>query len=612
MSSFNALNPSKEISVNLLITKPNIRLLQQIAIISAVFAVLLSVLIIVNYLQLQRADPLNTKALNAMVERLRVNPEDQALRDQVRELDLLVRRAFFTNQWQVKTGGLLLLCSILVMVTCLQAIGYFKKISPEIPGKEQENVFVFRKTGRTWIAGSGTALVLIALFFAWLTNNALSDKIDLALLGNGKNADSTLIAITPTIDSLNQTTIDSAGIVVDSAIMAAPTDGFPNLNELRTNFPAFRGVGGLGIAYQKNIPTSWDGKSGKNIRWKLKIPLQGYNSPIIWNNNIFLSGASEKSREVYCIDKTSGKIRWKASVNDIPGSPALAPKVNGETGFAAPSLTTDGRRVYAIFANGDLIALDFEGKKVWAKNLGLPKNHYGHSSSLVMVDDKLIVQYDQSGSANLLALVGKTGDVIWKTARNVRISWSSPIIVNQGKQAEIVLAADPFVAAYDAVTGKELWKLDAISGEVGPSPAYADGVIFTVNEYAKLAAIQTGNPPKLLWEDSEFLSDVPSPVATKDYLFLATSYGNLVCYEAKTGKKLWDHDFGNKVYSSPILVEGKIYILDSKGFMHIVKADKSFSLVAESPLGEGSFCTPAFADGMIIIRGNTHLYCISK
>ena len=595
-----------------MITKPNIRLLQQIALISAVFAVLLSVLIIVNYLQLQRADPLNTKALNAMVERLRANPEDQALRDQVRELDLLARRAFFTNQWQVKTGGLLLLCSILVMVTCLQAIGYYKKISPEISGKDQENVFVFRKTGRIWIAGSGTVLVMTALLFAWLTHNSLSDKIDLALQGNNAKTDTINVAGTFVPDALNTGTTDTALISKDSSVASAPTDGFPGQSELRANFPSFRGVGGLGVAYQKNIPITWDGKSGKNIRWKLKIPLQGYNSPIVWNDNIFLSGASEKSREVYCIDKNSGKIRWKTAVNDVPGSPAQSPKVNAETGYAAPSLTTDGRRVYAIFANGDLIALDFEGKKVWAKNLGLPKNHYGHSSSLIMVEDKLIVQYDQSGSANLMAIAGKTGDVIWKTARNVRISWSSPIVVNQGKQAEIILAADPYVASYESVSGKEIWKLEAISGEVGPSPAYADGVVFTVNEYAKLAAIQIGTQPKLLWEDSEFLSDVPSPLATKDYLFLATSYGNLVCYEAKTGKKLWDHDFGNKVYSSPMLAEGKIYLLDSKGVMHIVKAEKSYSLVSEAPLGEGSFCTPAFADGTIIIRGNTYLYCISK
>ncbi len=596
-----------------MIIKPNIRLLQNIAIISAVLAVLLCVLIIVNYLQLQRADPLNTKALNSMVDQLQANPENQQLRDQIRELDLLARRAFFTNQWQVKTGGLLLFCSILVIIICLQIIEYFRHKLPEVPDSKKFNIFELRKISRNWIAGAGIFLFVTAFIFAWLSHNELGREIDIALLMNSKSADSSerFNGIEKnSAQELDGNTNDSP----DSNTVASSSsvDGFPGIQEIRSNFTSFRGPGGNGIAWQKNIPVNWDGKSGKNIKWKTNIPLQGYNSPIVWKDKLFLSGANEKTREVYCLDVNSGKLVWKTTVDKIPGSPGQAPKVNIETGFSAPTLTTDGRRVYAIFANGDLIALNMEGEKVWSKNLGLPKNHYGHSSSLMMFQDKLIVQYDQSGSASITALAGKTGDVIWNTPRKVRISWASPIVVNTGSRVEIILAADPSVASYDAVTGKELWKIDCISGEVGPSLAYADGIVYAVNEYSKLSAIQIGDTPKILWEDTEYLSDVPSPVATENYLFLTTSYGTVACYEAKTGKKLWEKEFGNKVYSSPVLVEGKIYLLDSKGIMHIFKADKIFTSIAEPQLGEGSFCTPAFADGMIFLRGNKNIYCISK
>jgi glucose dehydrogenase len=229
-----------------------------------------------------------------------------------------------------------------------------------------------------------------------------------------------------------------------------------------------------------------------------------------------------------------------------------------------------------------------------------------------MYRDKVIVQYDQTGNASVIALYGKNGEVAWKTTRNVRVSWTSPILVNTGNRMELILVADPYVASYNPENGNELWKIDCISGEVGPSLAYADGMVYSVNEYSKLAAVKTEGTNEILWEDNEYLSDVPSPVATSKYLFLVTSYGVAVCYDAKTGSKYWFKEFGTTIYASPILADGKIYLLNSKGTMYIFKADQTFSLVGEPQLGEGSFCTPAFIDGGIVIRGDKNLYCIGK
>jgi len=229
-----------------------------------------------------------------------------------------------------------------------------------------------------------------------------------------------------------------------------------------------------------------------------------------------------------------------------------------------------------------------------------------------MFRDKVIIQYDQTGNACVMALEGKTGEVAWKTTRNVRVSWSSPIVVNTGNRMELILAADPYVASYDPETGSELWKVDCISGEVGPSVAYSDGVVYSVNEYSKLAAIKVSGAPGILWEDNEYLSDVPSPVATGKYLFLVTSYGVTVCYDAKTGNKYWVKEFGNQIYASPVYTDGKIYLMNSKGTMYIFNADKTFSLTGEPQIGEGSVCTPAFVDGGIIIRGDKNLYYIGK
>ncbi len=594
-----------------------ISLLRSIATASALLAFVLCILISVNYLQVKRSDPLNSPAIKTLDERFRNNPEDEQIKSEIRELDLLVRKAFFTSQWQIRTGGYLLLFSVLLVIICLKTAEMLTAKMPEVPASAIDNFWDSRKLNRKWVAYSGAFLVCISLLFAFLTHNDLSKTLERAAITPKVVSDSTQIADNtrtevPVTDSANVVADSTQPAAKDSVELVNTMDGFPTQQEINNNFPAFRGPGGNGIVFQRGFPTSWDGRSGKNIKWKTTIPLPGYNSPIVWNDKIFLSGASATKREVYCFDLNSGKILWTKVVEKITGSPATTPKVDGETGFAAPTLTTDGRRVYAIFANGDLVALDFEGKQVWAKNLGLPKNHYGHSSSLIMYHDLLIVQYDQSGNTNVMAFAGKTGEQVWKTGRNVKITWASPILVNTGKRNEVMLVAEPFVISYNPANGKELWRFNCILGEVGPSLAYADGVVFSVNEYSKLAAVQMGASPQLLWEDDEYLSDIPSPVATAKYLFMPTSYGVMVCYDAKTGTKYWEHDFAAPTYASPILVDGNIFQMDKKGVMHIFKADKTYTSVNESPLGEGSVCTPAFAGGKIIIRGDKNLYCIAK
>ena len=153
---------------------------------------------------------------------------------------------------------------------------------------------------------------------------------------------------------------------------------------------------------------------------------------------------------------------------------------------------------------------------------------------------------------------------------------------------EIITTADPYVASYNPETGEELWKLSCISGEVGPSPAYANGMLFTINDYSKLAAIKLGDQPKVLWETSDD------------------------CYDAQAGTKYWTHEFNNSIYSSPMLVDGKVYLLDRTGLMHIFKADKEYVSISENKLGEKSVCTPAFTNGHIFLRGEKNLFCIGK
>ena len=120
------------------------------------------------------------------------------------------------------------------------------------------------------------------------------------------------------------------------------------------------------------------------------------------------------------------------------------------------------------------------------------------------------------------------------------------------------------------------------------------------------------NPSEIFWENYEILPDASSPVAYKDMLFVASSYGEFTCINTLDGSEIWFHEFDNGAYASAIIAEEKIFLLDRTGIMHICKADKEFQLISEPKLGEKSDCTPAFANGKIFIRGEKNLFCIGK
>jgi len=587
----------------------NNELWKKIAYGTAFFAVFIAILLIVNYIQYSQLDPVNAKIIENLMQRLNEDPNNEALREEIRSIDLLSRKAYFTSQWQIRMGGYLLLAAVALFVIAMQILLSGKR---EVEYLEKDEAFFAQAKARKWLIFGGLSLVMLALISAFLSHKQLENTFVQNIANDSLPSDSLSAENNQVNENEELAAEELSDTLKNIDSLAIEQTPFPTAKEVAENYATFRGIGGNGVVYKKNVPTKWNGTSKQNILWKIKTPLQGYNSPIIWGDKLFVSGADETKREVYCFDRNTGKLLWTHQVKNVAGSPSSAPKVTADTGHAAPTLATDGRRVYAIFSNGDVVAVDMEGNRVWARNLGVMGNHYGHSSSLMLFQDKLIVQYDQKSEAKVMALNILTGKTVWSTPRKVKISWASPIVVSTGKQTEVILVADPYVASYNPYTGKENWKIDCIFGEVGPSAAYADGVVFATNEYANLSAIKLGETPEILWQSDEYMSDVPSPIATKDYLFLITSYGAVACYGSKDGKKLWEHEFSTGFYGSPVLVNNSIYLIDMKGNTHIFSASDKFNLIATNPLGENSTCTPAFADGRIYIRGKENLYCIGK
>ena len=609
-----------------------IKLAQRIASIAAGFALIMAVLLIANFAQTKLNKPIDNKTIPALVKRLSENPGDETLKTEIRAFDLMARKAYFTSQWQIRTGIYLMFLGVIISILAIRFILAAKSKLNEIDSVEKVNE-LDKLVAQKWVIYVGSGLIVVALGSGFLASNSLKDYMvnENIAVQEEKPAE---IAVAPAVKeqastansqtAQPETTANTENVVVPNAIVANPAEtpaapatakpaGLPTQAELKANYPFFRGPQGDGVAFQKNTPTDWNGAGGKNVIWKVKVPKAGFSSPIIWGNQLFVTGADAQSRVVYCYDKNSGKLLWEAAADNIEGSPAKMPKVTADTGLAAPTMATDGRAVFAIFATGDVIALDMSGKRLWARNLGVPDNHYGHGSSLIVYKDKLLIQYDTNKSGKLMALDTQAGTTAWETVRSSKISWSSPILVNTGSRTELIMTTNPNVNGYDPQTGKELWNIACLSGEVGPSAGYADGMVFAANEYAKLVGIKIGGgTAEIAWEADEFLPEVSSPLAVNGLLYVATTYGVFACYDAKTGTKNWSQEYGDVFYSSPIYADGKVYITDMTGKTHIVKATKDYLLIGTPELGEKAVCSPVFQDGRVYLRGMNNLYCLGK
>ena len=587
------------------------KLYRNIAIVTSVFILALTVMLGVSYYQMQQVSPLETGVMETLKELNETNGDNEVLQQQIRELDLLSRKAYFVKEGQLKMGIYLLLGMAIVLALCLNL--YYKE-TKNLPEKEYDPIdeWMAKSRARNYLGWAAAVVALIGVglvavqhvdwkgLMAWEKEMVAADSVEqMAMLEPSADAqlsDANSVADTLRTDSVKGEETDSAEV-----------DDMP---ELKIASRAFRGNNSSAASSARGIATSWNLSGKKNILWQSSIPKHGYNSPVITGRNVFITGADAKARELYCYDVWTGELKWTVKADGIAGSPSSMPKVNADTGLAASTVATNGEEVCAIFATGDVICANMEGKRLWAKNIGLPDNHYGYASSLLMYGNTLIIQYQNNSNAKILALSTKNGNQIWSKSAKDKIAWSSPIIATLGGKSALVVMGNPAIAAYNPGNGAELWRVECMSGEVGSSPASAGGVVFGASEYAKCIAID-GATGETLWEASDYLPECSSLAATKDLVFCATSYGMVCAYDAKTGEVKKEHDLTTPFYSSPVVVDGKVYLFSNSGKVYIFSAS-TFDLITSFETGEKTFATPAFTDGMMIVRTDKSLYCVKK
>ncbi|MBS2099160.1 outer membrane protein assembly factor BamB family protein [Carboxylicivirga linearis] len=622
---------------------------RNITLVSAIFIVTFSIMLITNYFQVRQSSPLQTEIIESLKELNIQNSGNTELQAQIRQLDLMARKAYFVSMDHLITGVYILIGMLLVFIVSIRL--YFSNYK-DIPEKELDPIdeWVIKTQARKYVGFTATGMAAIALLFVVLSTPFLKDNTDkpkeeplqaslvaqetttaepqqeavVETIDQSEPEEETIETPEPAVVETEEPTISEKPEVKEDVkqetvpekveeVVSEPAKEEPKavVAPVNTsNFNAFRGNNSNGLSDAKNVPTKWDLVAGTNIAWKTAIPLKGHNSPVVNGDKVFFTGADQDNRILFCYSLNDGKSLWQLKAENIPGSPAAAPKTTDDTGLAAPTVATNGKQVCAIFGTGDLICADMNGNKLWAKNIGVPDNHYGYASSLLTYNNLLIIQYDNSNESKVIALDMARGDEKWSTARQEKITWSSPVLAKVGAKEQLVLMGNPAMAAYDPDNGKQLWREEFLSGEVGASACSVNGIIYGASEYASLTAIN-GADGSVLWNASDYLPEVASPVATASNVYVATSYGIVVSYDAKTGELKKEQEFDGEFYSSPIIAEGKIFLFSTDGIMHIFSADDEFNLLDSFETGEKVFATPAFINDKIVVRTEESIYCVT-
>ncbi len=393
------------------------------------------------------------------------------------------------------------------------------------------------------------------------------------------------------------------------------------------NWPGFRGPTRQGISHETGIPVKWSTTS--NIEWKTPIPGEGWSSPIVFDNYVFVTTATDAgaSFRLLCLDRLTGSVLWdKEVLRQKPGHKSR------QNSYASSTPVTDGQQVYVLAFDGSLAAVSMKGTVVWTNRDFPYYSEHGLAVSPIVYRDLLIVPFDGSsagpdkylgwqkpwGQAVVVALDKNTGKVRWKGRRGLsRIAHVTPQILTENGHDQLISSAGDAVQGFDLITGERIWTLSNPGEGVVPSVVIGDGLIFTTSGFGQptIRAIRTGGKgdvtqTHIAWESPDDVPMIPSKLYVKPYLFSVTEAGVAKCLKAATGEVLWRERLAGRFSASPIWAEGRIYFLSERGRTTVVEAGPEFKVIAENEIEEKCCASPGVSQRHIFIRSENNLYCI--
>lgn len=418
------------------------------------------------------------------------------------------------------------------------------------------------------------------------------------------------------------------------------------------HWPHWRGPAASGVSSEKGLPVRWSDAEG--VAWKAPVRGLGISSPIVWGDLVFVTsqagtgvarsgprlvqsgnpldagerplgagptaGDGKVSFLLSAFSRANGRKAWE---HELQAEGPLHP-VHEKHNLASPSPVTDGERVYAWFGTGQIAAIDVAGKLVWKKHLGADYGpfeiNWGHASSPVVYRDMLVLLCYHDRASYLLALDSRTGAVRWKADAGAGVtSYSTPLIVETGGRAEIVVNSSVGVSGHDAATGARLWHFEEASRFPIPMPLFHDGVIYTSRGYrsSPFMAIRPGGKgdvatSHVVWKVASGAPYISSLVYYDGLIYMVGDVGVLTAIDAKTGTRVFQERVGGVYSASPVAADGKVYLVSEDGETIVIAAGRTPNVLSRNKLSARQLASPAVAGGRLFIRSDDALYAIGK
>jgi outer membrane protein assembly factor BamB len=407
------------------------------------------------------------------------------------------------------------------------------------------------------------------------------------------------------------------------------------------DWPCFRGPNRVGVSGQKGLPLEWS--ATKNVLWKTRLPGAGASSPITFGDHIYLTcysgyGLSREApgkyenlkRHVVCLERKNGKILWDAAfANKMPDD--HYGDFTNMHGYASSTPAADETGVYVFFGTTGARAYSHEGTLKWEQSCGTRYTNFGSASSPVLFANLVILNAAVEGEA-VVALEKKSGREVWR-AKTSGDSRSTPLLVTIKNSSELIFhqkgvhqggSGKGILAAVDPQNGNKLWECQALDNYLNPSPIAHEGMIYAIGSHPGWAvAIRAGGRGDVtathkVWEIKHG-SEVCTPVFYEGHLYWTNDESGIAyCVNAKTGTVVYQQRLQprpGRIYASGVIADGKLHYVSRENGTFVLPAEPRYKLLAHNTIETDRSvfnATPAISRRQILLRSDSHLYCIGE